>query len=269
MLDEPTNNLDAAGRDAIARLIAGWRGGVLLASHDRALLEGMDRIVDLSPVGVTVFGGGWSAFAAAREAQRLLAEAAVVKADAVLRQTARAVQEQAERKARRDKMGRAKRARGDAPKMLMDARQDRAEATQGRDGAIAERRLGQASEALETARQRLEVATPLAMDIPSVGLPPGRDVLAFDAVVMDQGGRRLFGPLSFSIRGPERLAISGPNGAGKTTLLKLAIGDLPPTQGAVRRFDGAVALLDQHVAFLDPAQSALANMQRMNPRAHR
>ena len=40
LLDEPTNNLDADGRAAIAALIAGWKGGVVVASHDRALLEG-------------------------------------------------------------------------------------------------------------------------------------------------------------------------------------------------------------------------------------
>ncbi|MBC7047281.1 ABC-F family ATP-binding cassette domain-containing protein, partial [Salmonella enterica subsp. enterica serovar Heidelberg] len=38
LLDEPTNNLDADGRVAIGRLVQNWRGGVLVASHDRALL---------------------------------------------------------------------------------------------------------------------------------------------------------------------------------------------------------------------------------------
>jgi ATPase subunit of ABC transporter with duplicated ATPase domains len=265
LLDEPTNNLDAAGRAAVAALIAGWRGGVVVASHDRALLEGMDRIVELSPAGVAVFGGGWSAFAEARDAERKLAEDALERADAAMRQTSRAVQEQKERKARRDKAGRAKRARGDAPKMLMDARQDRAEATMGRDGAIAERLLGQANAALEAARKRVDVLTPLTIDLPSVGLPPHRDVLAFDSVVIERGPRRLFGPLSFALRGPERVAITGPNGAGKTTLLRLVAGDEAPTAGTVWRFDGRIAWLDQHVGFLDTTASALANMQRMNP----
>jgi ATPase subunit of ABC transporter with duplicated ATPase domains len=265
LLDEPTNNLDAAGRDAIAALIAGWRGGVVVASHDRALLEGMDRIVDLSLVGVTVFGGGWSAFAEAREAERQLAEATLERADATLRQTSRAVQEQKERKARRDKMGRAKRAKGDAPKMLMDARQDRAENTMSRDGAVAGRLLGQAGEALEAARKRVEVLTPLSIDLPGVGLPPSREVLAFDGVAMERAGRRLFGPLSFTLRGPERVAVAGPNGAGKTTLLRLVAGEEAPTAGRIWRFDGRIARLDQHVGFLDATASALANMQRMNP----
>ena len=70
LLDEPTNNLDADGRTAVADLLAQWQGGAIVASHDRELLERVDRIVELTPVGVTVFGGGWSAFAEAREATR-------------------------------------------------------------------------------------------------------------------------------------------------------------------------------------------------------
>jgi ATPase subunit of ABC transporter with duplicated ATPase domains len=265
VLDEPTNNLDAAGRAAIGALIAEWRGGVIVASHDRALLETMDRIVELTPVGVTVFGGGWTAFAEARAAERQAAEQTLERADATLRQNRRAMQEQRERKERKDKAGKAKRAKGDAPKMLMDAREDRAEQTAGRNSAIAERLVGQASEALEAARKRIEVLTPLAIDTPSVGLSMQRDVLKIDRVVMSRGARRLFGPLSFNVRGPERVAILGPNGSGKTTLLKLIAGDVQPDSGEIWRFDGRIALLDQHVGFLDSGASALANMQRMNP----
>ena len=54
LLDEPTNNLDADGRQAVAELLGRWRGGVVVASHDRALLERVDRIVELTAVGVTI-----------------------------------------------------------------------------------------------------------------------------------------------------------------------------------------------------------------------
>src|SRR5690348_16253864 len=63
LLDDPTNNLAADGRQAVAQLLERWQGGALVASHDRALLERVDRIVELTPVGITIFGGGWSAFA--------------------------------------------------------------------------------------------------------------------------------------------------------------------------------------------------------------
>ena len=37
LLDEPTNNLDREGREAVRDLLAGWRGGAIVVSHDREL----------------------------------------------------------------------------------------------------------------------------------------------------------------------------------------------------------------------------------------
>ena len=57
--------------------------------------------------------------------------------------------------------------------------------------------------------------------------------------------------LSFTITGPERIAVTGPNGSGKTTLLALVSGRLPPWTGTVRLMTD-VAMLDQQVGLLDP-----------------
>jgi ATPase subunit of ABC transporter with duplicated ATPase domains len=265
LLDEPTNNLDAAGREAIVGLLANWRGAAVIASHDRALLEHVDRIVELSPVGVTVFGGGWSDFAEAREARRLAAEAAVEKAETDVRKTSAVIQQRQERKGRKDSRGRAMRAKGDAPKMLLDARKGRAEATQSQNNRIAERQLAEATEALDEVRKRLEILTPLSVTIPSIGLPSQKLVLQFEDVVMERGGRRLFGPLSFKVIGPERIHLAGPNGSGKTTMLGLITGEAQPSSGSIRRLEGRIAVLDQHADALDPTLSLLANMQAANP----
>ena len=53
LLDEPTNNLDRDGRRAVIDLLAAWRGGAIVVSHDRALLETMDAIVELTSLGAT------------------------------------------------------------------------------------------------------------------------------------------------------------------------------------------------------------------------
>jgi ATPase subunit of ABC transporter with duplicated ATPase domains len=265
LLDEPTNNLDADGRAAVTALLDRWRGGVMVASHDRALLERVDRIIELSPVGVTVFGGPWSAFVEARDAAVVRAKTEVARAAQALRTTERQAQDARERQDRRDKAGRAKRAKGDAPKILLGAQAERAENTAARGGRLAERQLGERAEALAEVRARVEVREPLAIDLPHVRVPPGRLLLAFDDVVVAHGGRRLFGPLSFELRGPERVAVTGPNGAGKTSLLRLVSGEAEPAFGKVRRLASRVAMLDQHVAALDPDLSILDNLRRLNP----
>ena len=60
LLDEPTNNLDRDGRDAVIDLLAKWRGGAVVVSHDRELLETMDAIVELTSLGATTYGGNYS-----------------------------------------------------------------------------------------------------------------------------------------------------------------------------------------------------------------
>ena len=74
LLDEPTNHLDAASREALYAFVEGWTGGLLCVSHDRALLRRMDRIVELSGLGVRVYGGGWDEYRAIREVEDAAAE---------------------------------------------------------------------------------------------------------------------------------------------------------------------------------------------------
>jgi ATPase subunit of ABC transporter with duplicated ATPase domains len=64
ILDEPTNNLDEAGRRLLAEVLSGWRGGALVVSHERTLLRQMDRIVELSGLGLRSYGGGYDLYAA-------------------------------------------------------------------------------------------------------------------------------------------------------------------------------------------------------------
>jgi ATPase subunit of ABC transporter with duplicated ATPase domains len=265
LLDEPTNNLDADGREAVAQLLARWRGGAIVASHDRTLLERVDRIVELTPGSVTIFGGAWPAFAEARDAARARAEADLTRASDALRNAERAVQKGREKKARRDKAGRAWRAKGGEPRLSLDAAQQRAENSGAREGLIADRRIDDRADALEEARARVEVLTPLSIDLPKTALPGSRELIAFKDVVMAHGARRLFGPLSFEVRGPERIAVSGANGSGKTTLLRLITGELEPTAGDIRRLTARVAVLDQHVGLLDAGASILDNLRRLNP----
>ncbi|MDD3798341.1 MAG: ABC-F family ATP-binding cassette domain-containing protein [Novosphingobium sp.] len=265
LLDEPTNNLDREGREAIHALLRGWRGGVLVASHDRALLEGMDRIVELTPVGVTVHGGGWSSFAEARDAARERAQAELDRAKRAVDRQAGAAQRQAERQARRDKTGRAVRARGDQPKILLDKRRERAEHTAAGNRVLAGRQATEARETLDTARRQVEIVTPLAIALPPSGLPANRTVLAMRDVAVERDGRRIAGPLTLSLAGPERVALAGPNGSGKTTLLRVAAGLAEPSSGAVSRAPGAVAMLDQHVELLDPDLTLVGNIRTHHP----
>jgi ATPase subunit of ABC transporter with duplicated ATPase domains len=70
LMDEPTNNLDAEAREAVGSMLARWTGGALVISHDRAVLAGMDRIVELSGLGARVYGGGYDLYAQRKAEER-------------------------------------------------------------------------------------------------------------------------------------------------------------------------------------------------------
>ncbi|WP_342769817.1 ABC-F family ATP-binding cassette domain-containing protein [Parasphingopyxis lamellibrachiae] len=265
LLDEPTNNLDGAGRETIGRLLEQWRGGVIVASHDRTLLEDMDRIVHVSPTCATIVGGGWSTFVAERDAERERTAAELESAEQAVRGAGRSAQRAREKQERRDGMGRARRAKRADPKVYLDAQQQRAERTAGRGAGLSERKVGEAEDRLEQVRSRIAIHQPIRIDLPPTGLPSNREMLAFDAVTHDRLGDPDFSPLSFTMHGPERLAITGPNGSGKSTLLRIATGEITPAGGEARRVSGRLALLDQALTLLDGEESLLHNMRRISP----
>jgi len=267
ILDEPTNNLDADGRAAVAELLAGWRAGALVVSHDRALLETMDAIVELTSLGTTRYGGGWSAYRERKAVELAAAQGDLAHAEKRLDELARTAQAQAERKQRKDGAGRRKAAKGDAPKIVLGMMKERAENSGGEQARLADRRRDQALASAAAARERIEVLQPMAVSLPPTGLAAGKEVLKLERVSAGYApDRPIFEDFSFAIAGPERVAVVGPNGAGKTTLLALIAGTLAPWSGRVRPLT-RFALLDQKVSLLDPAASIRDNFLRLNPGA--
>ena len=267
LLDEPTNNLDREGRAAVVELLATWRAGAIVVSHDRELLETMDAIVEMTSLGVNRYGGNWSHYRERKAFELAAARHDLADAERRVAEVSRTAQATVERKSRRDGAGQRKRAKGDMPRILAGARQNRAESTSGDNARVAERRRTQAVEDAAAARQRLEVLQPLSMALPSTGLPAGKLVLRLDAVSAGyRTDRAIIEELSFTLAGPERVAITGPNGTGKTTLLALIAGKLVPRSGSVR-VNTDFAMLDQEVSLLDPSLSIRDNFLRLTPEA--
>lgn len=267
LLDEPTNNLDREGRAAVAELIAAWRGGAVVVSHDRQLLENMDAIVELTSLGAARYGGGWSSYEAQKERELAAAEQDLARAQRRVEEVGEKTQTATERKARRDGAGGRKAAKGGAPRILLGALKRRAEESSGALGRLAEKQKSEAEEVAATARGRLEVLQPFAVKLPPTGLPPNKVVIS--AASLSAGydaAAPIIRHLSFELRGPERVAIAGPNGAGKSTLLKTVAGLLPALSGDVQ-VSVPWSLLDQEVSLLDSASTILENFRRINPEA--
>lgn len=70
LLDEPTNHLDRQGRAWLYQQLEQWRGGALIASHDRELLTQMPRILELASAALRSYGGNYADYQQQRELEQ-------------------------------------------------------------------------------------------------------------------------------------------------------------------------------------------------------
>ena len=89
LLDEPTNNLDRPARELLYDAVRSWPGVLIVVSHDRDLLECVERIVELREGTARSFGGTFSAYEQALAAEQAAAERQVRAAEGALRRERR------------------------------------------------------------------------------------------------------------------------------------------------------------------------------------
>jgi ATPase subunit of ABC transporter with duplicated ATPase domains len=242
VLDEPTNNLDADARHRLYDLVDGWSRSLLVVSHDRELLERMDRIGDLRGGAVRWYGGGYSSYAAQVAAEQAAAEQAVTTARSDLRRQRNDRAEAERQLAGRRRQAKKAEANAGLGKAQINYKRNRAEGSAAGLRGVHEARLEQARERLDAAESRLREDREIRVDLPGTAVPRGRVVLESDEL---------------AINGPDRIGVVGPNGSGKTTLLHRLV---PQAQVPV-------ALLPQRLDLLDDDDTVVGNVARRAPGA--
>ncbi|MDR0945906.1 MAG: ATP-binding cassette domain-containing protein [Bifidobacteriaceae bacterium] len=213
LLDEPTNNLDHDCRTRLGELVQTWPGTLIVCSHDLALLELMDMTAELYDGRLTTVAGPYSAFAAHRDAEQAAARSAATEAAKRLRAARRERDAAQQQLAHRAQQAKKNRANARAPKIVMNMWGNAAEVAAGKLRGRHAAQVDTARTALQEARDRVRPDAAVHLDLPDPDVPPGRRLAAFRCA-----GR------TWTVAGPERVAITGPNGAGKTTLLETLVG---------------------------------------------
>lgn len=267
LLDEPTNNLDLDARHHLYDVLEQWHGTLLLVSHDRALLNRMDRIAELHAGELRLFGGNFTAYEEAVRAEQEVAEKNVRNAEQEVKREKRELQQARERADRRASNAARNLKNAGLPRIFAGNMKRGAQEAAGRAGQTHAHRVGEAQARLDAAERAVRDEPTLALDLPDTRVPAGRTVFHGEGLRLKRGDRELFAGegVDLTVRGPERIALTGPNGTGKTSLLRLISGDLAPDEGTVRRADGRVAYLSQRLDLLDPDRTVAENFAGFAP----
>jgi ATPase subunit of ABC transporter with duplicated ATPase domains len=267
LLDEPTNNLDLDARRQLYGVLENWAGVLLLVSHDRGLLDRMDRIAELDRGELRVYGGNFTQYTEAVAAAREVAEKNVRHAEQEVKREKRELQQARERAARR--ASNASRNLGSAglPRIFAGTMKRSAEESAGKAKETHTARITEAKTRLDQAERAVRDEQKIALELPGTKVPAGRTVFRGEGMQVRYGQRALFAGTgaALTIRGPERIALTGPNGAGKSSLLRLISGDAEPEGGGITRADGRVAYLSQRLDLLDPERTVLENLVAFAP----
>jgi ATPase subunit of ABC transporter with duplicated ATPase domains len=254
LLDEPTNDLDLTGLELLEGHLDGFRGGLVVVSHDRAFLErtALDVLqIDPHSREVKLYGGGYQAYR--EELERDKARAAEAY------ETYSATREDLIERARRQKEW----ARSGERTAKSAATRRKEPDKNIRHGMIAgAQRQAARSAATLRAIDRLEpVAEPrkeweLRLRF-GAATRSGEIVAVLSDAVIRRGSFQL-GPVSLQLNWGDRMLVRGDNGSGKTTLLQALLGRLPLAQG--RQSLGAsvkIGEIDQRRLTFEPEQRLL------------
>ncbi|MFI1306225.1 ABC-F family ATP-binding cassette domain-containing protein [Streptomyces sioyaensis] len=263
LLDEPTNNLDRAARERLYAAVTGWSKVLVVISHDRELLQLVDRIADLRDGEVHWYGGNFQAYEQALAVEQEAAERMLRVAEADVQRQKRELADAHVKLARRVRYGNKMNANKREPKIVMNERKREAQVSAGKHRIMHTERLKEARERLDEAAEAVRDDDEIRIDLPHTAVPPGRTVLSLDALHTHYGA-----PADLEVRGPERIALTGRNGSGKTTLLRTVAGEIPPAGGTVRAHV-PYRFLPQRLDVLDEALTVAENVARFAPDATR
>jgi len=246
LLDEPDNHLDLAGKRMLERYIREYKGGVIVVSHDRYLLDMVvDEVAELDVGRLTLYDGNYSEYAYERDLWRA--------------RQGQLYQVQQREIARLERS---------AARLMTWARIYDVPKFAGRGQAIL-KRLERIERVEAPAGERRRMGLQLA------GWRGSERVLHVEGLSKSFRGpegteKAVLEGVDLLLHHGDRVGLVGPNGAGKTVLLRLILGELQADSGDIRLGPGVrVGLYAQQHETLAPDMSLLETVMRAGPMSER
>ena len=250
MADEPTTNLDLEGILLLEKMMAGFRGAILLISHDRALLDRIcTTIWELEDGKLRVFEGNYSQWTAQKERERNFEQ---FQYDQYQKEKKRLTQNIRDFREQSRQMIKPPKQMSSSEWMLYKGG---AAVRQGHVQARTRATLSRL-EHLEK-RERPAQLPEVSMKLPDSKKIRARYAISVRDLTIQYGEKTVFQKLNFFLPSGTRTVIAGPNGSGKSSLIRAILDRVP---GVSITSEASIAYLSQEQDTLNPKKTVLENV---------
>ena len=184
ILDEPTNNLDAAARERLLQMIDDSPAPMVVISHDRELLNHADEIAELYHGSLRMFSGNFEHYHQTIDHEQETVRAEVSEAKASYRKEIRQRAEMQTRLARNARRGKEFATSKRKPGMAMGNDKNRSQVSSAKRARDAAASVSQAREGYDLAQLRLRDDTHVHIELPDTSLPNATRVLGSELLTI-------------------------------------------------------------------------------------
>ena len=265
LLDEPSNHLDTAGRELLYEFIATTSCALIVVSHDRKLLNGLQPIAELSKRGLTLYGGNYDFYAEQKAIANNALSQDIQNKEKALRKAKEKERETMERQQKLDARGKRKQEKAGVARIMMNTLRNSAENSTAKIKGAHFEKISGISDELQTLRNELPDLDKMQLGFNNTTLHQGKVLFSASGINHEFDKQRLWKEnLDLQINSGERIAIKGLNGSGKTTLIKIILGELEPAIGTVFRADSKSVYIDQDYSLINNQQTVYEQAQQYN-----
>lgn len=265
LLDEPSNHLDAAGREILYHYIRTTKNTLIIASHDKVLLNLLDKVCELNRGSITVYGGNYDFYKNQKEIQSEALSHQFKNKEKSLRKAREVERQSLERQQKLDAKGKKKQEKAGVPTIFLNTLRNNAEKSMSGLKEVHAERIGSIVEELDELRTAMPVNDKMKMDFDQSAIHKGKILVNAKEINFRYGEKQLWKKaLDFQITSGERIAIKGSNGSGKTTLVKMLLNELSPYCGTMELAEMNIICIDQDYSLIDPSLRVYEQAQFYN-----
>ncbi|MGN7987580.1 ABC-F family ATP-binding cassette domain-containing protein [Pedobacter sp. 22226] len=265
LLDEPTNHLDLEGRNQLYDYIQSTRNTLVVVSHDRMLLNLIDKVCELTPRGITVYGGNYDFYAEQKKIENDALNNDLKAKEKALRKAKEVERESIERQQKLDARGKKKQEKAGLPTISMNTLKNNAEKSTAKLKGVHAEKLGHISSELSQLRSALPDTDKMKIGFNQATLHKGKSIVEAKELNFAFYDQLLWKePISFQVFSGGRYVIKGRNGSGKTTLTRIILGELKPLTGILNKADISSMYIDQDYSLIDNHLTVYEQAQQYN-----